>query len=414
MHVALGGNVTWKCHSESDLSKITQWFRWIILENGTEDRVEIPTTVPEELSIVDVKKSDLGTYGCLVVNSIGHDILNVTLEEDLQHHLPVILRDKENQRIRFLAAIGAFFIFAVLVTIFALRTRRKLKDKRVTIIQAKQSFIIRKKVIVEQRDSDKALLSPNIKIEEERVHVDPQEQESGKIMNQYQFQLDPRWEISRACLEFDPEPLGEGAFGIVYKADAFGLIPNTDRVEVAVKMLKNGHSETDLRDLVTEMEVMKKVQGGHTHKNIINLLGCVTQDGMFFVSCLESSFFVFCFSLTRIFSKFSKILLPRNYSLKVLSFMNDSSTHSNYSFFSSTYFSLFFLSFLLSFFRLFLQDLWLSSLNMPPMVIYETFCKRENPVGSMQPMHQIQAADSRMAPPFSQMNREENFSRSKN
>ena len=62
-----------------------------------------------------------------------------------------------------------------------------------------------------------------------------------------------------------------------------------DRVEVAVKMLKNGYSESDLKDLVTEMEVMKKVQGGHTHKNIINLLGCVTQDGAYINSVTLSA-----------------------------------------------------------------------------------------------------------------------------
>jgi serine/threonine protein kinase len=45
---------------------------------------------------------------------------------------------------------------------------------------------------------------------------------------------------------------------------------------VAVKMLKDGHTDDEITDLVSEMEVMKKIG---KHKNIINLLGCCTQDG---------------------------------------------------------------------------------------------------------------------------------------
>ncbi len=71
--------------------------------------------------------------------------------------------------------------------------------------------------------------------------------------------------------------LGEGAFGQVIKAEAFGLNGSVDsKTIVAVKMLKDGHTDDEITDLVSEMEVMKKIG---KHKNIINLLGCCTQDG---------------------------------------------------------------------------------------------------------------------------------------
>ena len=41
-------------------------------------------------------------------------------------------------------------------------------------------------------------------------------------------------------------------------------------------MLKDGHTDSDLIDLVSEMDLMKVI--GH-HRNIINLLGVCTQDG---------------------------------------------------------------------------------------------------------------------------------------
>lgn len=283
--VTPGQNVTWKCASESDLEQMFLWYR-LNFTGEKYERISIKTEKPQYLTITDVQESDFGTYQCVVTNNLGSDTRNVTLGLDMSRALPTIKREQARHRMNFLITSVVFLVFFVVGVFYLFKMRIKLNKKRVTVIQAKQSFIIRKKVVVERRDSDKMQLTPSIKIEEEMVHVDPQEQaNSNKVMNQYQFQPDPDWELSRNCLDIDwANPIGEGAFGIVYKADAFALVPNVPSIEVAVKMLKDNHSESDLRDLVTEMEVMKKVQGGLelkniAHKNIINLLGCVTQDG---------------------------------------------------------------------------------------------------------------------------------------
>lgn len=63
-------------------------------------------------------------------------------------------------------------------------------------------------------------------------------------------------------------------------ADAHGLVKNGQTTVVAVKMLKEGHTDEDVKDLVCEMEVMKMIG---THINIINLLGCCSQDGPLYV-----------------------------------------------------------------------------------------------------------------------------------
>ena len=49
---------------------------------------------------------------------------------------------------------------------------------------------------------------------------------------------------------------------------------------VAVKMLKEGHTDTEMIDLVSEMDMMKVIG---RHMNIINLLGVCTQDGPLYV-----------------------------------------------------------------------------------------------------------------------------------
>ena len=45
---------------------------------------------------------------------------------------------------------------------------------------------------------------------------------------------------------------------------------------VAVKMLKEGHTDQEMINFVSEMDIMKMIG---THMNIINLLGTCTQDG---------------------------------------------------------------------------------------------------------------------------------------
>uniref|UniRef100_A0A6Q2WVJ5 Fibroblast growth factor receptor n=1 Tax=Esox lucius TaxID=8010 RepID=A0A6Q2WVJ5_ESOLU len=92
-----------------------------------------------------------------------------------------------------------------------------------------------------------------------------------------------------ACLPAAPpcfltlgKPLGEGCFGQVVRAEAYGI--NKDHQEnvstVAVKMLKDDATDKDLADLISEMELMKVMD---KHKNIINLLGVCTQDGPLYV-----------------------------------------------------------------------------------------------------------------------------------
>ncbi|XP_052583725.1 fibroblast growth factor receptor 4 isoform X3 [Peromyscus californicus insignis] len=86
---------------------------------------------------------------------------------------------------------------------------------------------------------------------------------------------------SRALLVLG-KPLGEGCFGQVVRAEAFGMDPSQpDQTStVAVKMLKDNASDKDLADLVSEMGVMKQIG---RHKNIINLLGVCTQEGPLYV-----------------------------------------------------------------------------------------------------------------------------------
>ncbi|NXU57879.1 FGFR4 factor, partial [Turnix velox] len=93
--------------------------------------------------------------------------------------------------------------------------------------------------------------------------------------------LDAKWEFPRDKLVLG-KPLGEGCFGQVVRAEAYGIDrEQPDRAAtVAVKMLKDNATDKDLADLISEMEMMKLMD---KHKNIINLLGVCTQDGPLYV-----------------------------------------------------------------------------------------------------------------------------------
>ncbi|XP_033111176.1 proto-oncogene tyrosine-protein kinase receptor Ret-like [Anneissia japonica] len=91
---------------------------------------------------------------------------------------------------------------------------------------------------------------------------------------QYKLDCDQKWEFPRCNLLFQGI-LGEGEFGTVVKAQALNIRGHTGYKTVAVKMLKPCASDVDMRDLVTELNLLKQVN----NPNVIRLLGACSQKG---------------------------------------------------------------------------------------------------------------------------------------
>lgn len=121
---------------------------------------------------------------------------------------------------------------------------------------------------------------PIVKIEKQRTTMIQSSQNTDQNpFSEYEFPLDSNWEFPRNNLSLGAT-LGEGAYGRVVMAEANGLMKNPSSSIVAVKMVKDEHTDVEMASLVREMEVMKMIG---KHINIINLLGCCSQDGPLYV-----------------------------------------------------------------------------------------------------------------------------------
>ncbi|XP_066024436.1 fibroblast growth factor receptor 2-like isoform X3 [Pocillopora verrucosa] len=87
------------------------------------------------------------------------------------------------------------------------------------------------------------------------------------------------WEIPREHVTIK-QIIGKGAFGQVAKATAVNLQGRAKKMLVAVKMLKENASESERKDLLSELELMKQLK---PHRHVIKVLGCVTKSEPLFV-----------------------------------------------------------------------------------------------------------------------------------
>lgn len=85
---------------------------------------------------------------------------------------------------------------------------------------------------------------------------------------------DRKYEFPKEKLKLGKQ-LGAGAYGVVVKAHALGILPHEDETTVAVKMVKPTADNEVMRALVFELKIMVHIG---QHLNVVNLLGAVTKN----------------------------------------------------------------------------------------------------------------------------------------
>ncbi|XP_065209781.1 plexin-A3-like [Planococcus citri] len=185
--------------------------------------------------------------------------------------------------------VGLVILIVLIITISIMywrkstaRVRKMQKQinvmgmEMIAVSQLVKRVVIEKKLELDENLSQMLKL-PNVNITYESYYTSDANQTTPTI--DYEIPLDEKWEVPRGNVVLG-NFLGEGEFGSVVKGNVSGLSQQDDDTTVAVKMLKSNYKDTDLVNLVMEMELMKLIG---RHDNVLGLLGCCTLDGPLYI-----------------------------------------------------------------------------------------------------------------------------------
>ncbi|XP_034480747.1 fibroblast growth factor receptor homolog 2 [Drosophila innubila] len=290
------------CETVTHLGTLISWIRVVPSNRSTnqvQDVVRIPLSTAQEngsLVLNNVTHNDEGWYTCTAASSLGTS--NASLYLHVVDHLPFLHIGEllRSHPIGSTVTVVIILMLFLLVSSFIVYILRRLRREKLLKHRIETVHQWTKKVIIYKPDSLEGsscaggdLQIPVIKIEKQRTTFSNTttggSSDPAQAFNEYEFPLDSNWEIPRQQLSLG-SILGEGAFGRVVMAEADGLprspppAGSTMATIVAVKMVKEEHTDADMASLVREMEVMKMIG---KHINIINLLGCCSQNGPLWV-----------------------------------------------------------------------------------------------------------------------------------
>ncbi|KAI9542266.1 Fibroblast growth factor receptor 4 [Dissostichus eleginoides] len=291
-HHSGGGrsDVQFHCKVYSDAQPHIQWLKHIerngsrygsdgtpyvrVLKTGSLNMSEV-----EVLYLAKVTMEDAGEYTCLAGNSIGfahQSAWLVVLSEEEAADAMDTMETKYTDIIIYACGFLALIMAIVIVVLCRMQVHPRREPFDALPVQKLSKFPLRRQYSVDSNSSGKSSASL---MRVARLSSSCSPMLAGVM--EFELPYDPVWEFPRENLTLG-KPLGEGCFGQVVRADAYGI--NKDSPDpastVAVKMLKDDATDKDLADLISEMELMKVMD---KHKNIINLLGVCTQDGPLYV-----------------------------------------------------------------------------------------------------------------------------------
>ncbi|KAJ6641852.1 Vascular endothelial growth factor receptor 1 [Pseudolycoriella hygida] len=187
------------------------------------------------LTILKVSREDEGLITCTVENRLGKAEKSIVLKiNDMSGAVPA-----------WPIILGVTVIFIICFAFFYFRYRRLQNELKTA-------------KIIDFDDGNPEGLNPDLALHEQADLLP----------------YNKRYEFPRDKLKLGKQ-LGAGAFGVVTKAVATGILPYEEETIVAVKMLQKTADNLEVRALVTELKIMANLG---QHLNVVNLLGAVTKN----------------------------------------------------------------------------------------------------------------------------------------
>ncbi|CAB3989128.1 fibroblast growth factor receptor homolog 1-like isoform X2 [Paramuricea clavata] len=299
--VLIGETAKLTCQAAGDALPHIRFMKTI---NGTEyeiiklkefknrtDTQTISTAIKTEffkhhLWIYNTTLADTGKYTCKAGNSIGttwKDMYLIVRKESPTAHVSRLVSSRiKDWEIGIIVGVAWIFVvaFVALCILYRWHLNRKLfkKEEEIRIAYEAESKSlpqspVRRFLALNSTQSSSGSLTGEVIFRGGKLGS------YGDDFAHISIPLDKKWEINREHLRVDGQ-LGEGAFGRVLKATAIGFPGFPPRHTVAIKTLKENSTEAELVDLLSEMNMMKNIG---KHKNIVNLIGCCTQNGPLFM-----------------------------------------------------------------------------------------------------------------------------------
>lgn len=241
--VSVGTRYSIECIADGRPIPWMNWYKDDFLLN-TSSNYQL-TNMNTILTIVEVSQNDSGSYVCEAINRGGLIVSNESLL--------VISADsiKLNKDLNVLAPSLLVVVVVVVVILVIIFVWLVNKRSRKNVIQLQRFPLLLKSANIKY--------NANLSLNEQTEVLD----------------YDPKWEFPKECLEFDIL-LGNGAFGSVYRANAYGLNgPPSEATTVAVKMVRDNGNMNQLTSLASELKILTHLG---SHINILNVLGAVTLD----------------------------------------------------------------------------------------------------------------------------------------